>query len=144
NQVFEYNTLGPGGTSTAKDNNSSSVTATVAVEPYADLATSNVTAPALTIGDPAQVTIGWTVTNMGTGPSNAASWVDAVIASPDRNPDHGKTLAEFTHTGVLNVGNKYTRTETISLPPHFQGRYHLFVKTNATGAVFENGSLANN
>src|SRR4029077_16164449 len=29
-------------------------------------------------------------------------------------------------------------------PPGFQGRYHLFVQTDSTNVVFENGSEANN
>ncbi|OYD86629.1 hypothetical protein CDG77_33995 [Nostoc sp. 'Peltigera membranacea cyanobiont' 213] len=36
----------------------------IELAPYADLAVSNVTAPILTIGDPASVTVGWTVTRV--------------------------------------------------------------------------------
>jgi hypothetical protein len=67
NQIAEYNTVGPGGTRTAESNNSAPFAATSGLAPYADLAASNVTVPALTVADPATVTIGWTVTNVGRG-----------------------------------------------------------------------------
>src|SRR5262249_2035650 len=102
NQVFEYNSSG-----TARSNDTPSTSVPATLEPYADLAASAVTAPSLTIGDPAQVTVGWTVTNQGTGPGDVASWVDAVIASPDDNPNHGTILAQFPHQGLLAVGASY-------------------------------------
>ncbi len=144
NQVFEWNEAGPGGTSTAESNNSTSQTVTASLAPYADLAASAVSAPSLTIGDPAQVTVGWTVTNQGNGPGTVATWTDAVIASPDDDPTDGTTIAQFTHQGLLAVGASYSQTQTFLLPPHFEGQYHLFVETNSTGAVFENGNTANN
>ena len=108
NQVFECNTVGPGGTSTAESNNyGPPCTQTAALAPYADLATTNVTAPALTVGDPAQVTVGWTVTNQGTGPGTVATWVDSIIVSPDNDPTHGTVIEQFTHQGLLAVNGTY-------------------------------------
>jgi hypothetical protein len=103
-----------------------------------------VTAPSLTTGDPAQVTVGWTVTNLGTAPGSVATWTDSVIAAPDTDPSHGTVLATFIHQGLLQAGENYVRSETFLLPPAFSGHYHLFVQTDATKAVFENGSEANN
>jgi 6-phosphogluconolactonase (cycloisomerase 2 family) len=143
-QVFEYNTAGPGGSSTADGNNSDSTTVTAALAPYADLVASDVTAPDLTVGDPAQVTITWKVSNHGTGPGDVANWVDAVIASPNDSPTGGTTLATFPHSGLLQVGGGYTQSQTIELPPHFEAHDHLFVQTDTTGVVFENGNKANN
>ena len=143
-QVYELNTAGAGGSSTAETNNAANATTTAALEPYADLAVSAVTAPAMTIGDPAQVTVSWTVRNVGTGPTTVAGWVDTVIASPDTNPAHGTTLASFPHAGPLGVNDSYPQSQTFSLPPGFTGNYHLFVMTDATGVVFENSSEANN
>ena len=69
-------------------------TATQAIDmtiaPYADLAVSNVIAPAQTIGDPAYPTISWTVTNVGTGAGQTSVWTDAVIASPTDNVNDSK------------------------------------------------------
>ena len=143
NQVFEWNQSGPGGSSTAESNNTASLTVMSALAPYADLAASDVSAPTLTVGDPAQVTVGWTVTNDGIGPTTVANWTDDVIVSPDDDPSHGTVLASFPHQGIIAVGSGYTQTQTFLLPPHFEGRYHLFVETNANGTVFENGDTAN-
>ncbi|NJO93385.1 MAG: APHP domain-containing protein, partial [Hydrococcus sp. RM1_1_31] len=51
----------------AEDNNITASAIRIELAPYADLAVSSVTAPPLTIGDPATVEIGWQVTNLGTG-----------------------------------------------------------------------------
>ena len=75
NQLIE-----PGGTA-----NTATQAINVTLAPYADLAVSNVVAPAQTIGDPAYPTISWTVTNVGTGAGQTSVWTDAVIASPTDN-----------------------------------------------------------
>ncbi len=118
----------------------------VTLAPYADLAVSNVVAPAQTIGDPAYPTISWTVTNVGTGVGQTTAWTDAVIASPTDNvaDPNAVVLGRFIHTGGLAVNQSYTQTQTFAMPPGFTGRYHLFVETDAADVVFENGSKANN
>ena len=115
-----------------------------ALAPYADLATTNVTAPQLTVGDPAKVTIAWTVTNVGTGPGTVSSWVDAIIVSPDNDPTHGTIINQFTHTGILAINGSYQQSQTFLLPAGYTTHSHLFVRTDATGQVFENGNEANN
>jgi len=127
-------------------NNLGAAPLNVALAPYADLRVSNVIAPNETIGDPAQVTIRWTVDNNGTGPGQTASWTDAIIASKNGVLGDGDdvVLKSFEHQGTLAVGASYTREETFLLPPGFNGRYTLFVKTDAGGQVFENGFEANN
>jgi hypothetical protein len=143
-QIFEYNTAGPGGTSNADSNNSASVNTTVALAPYADLATTGVTAPALTVGDPAQVTIGWTVTNVGTGTGTTANWVGSIIASSDNDPTHGAVIKKFPHQGLLAVNGSYTQSQTFLLPPGYTTHSHLFVEADGNNNVFENGNKANN
>ena len=117
----------------------------ITLAPYADLAVSNVTAPAITIADPATVTIGWTVNNIGTGAGITSNWTDEIVASPDNVPGNADdvVLASYLHTGGLALGASYTNSQIITLPPGFNGRYHLFVRTNTDGSVFENGSTAN-
>ncbi|MCB1943603.1 MAG: hypothetical protein KDI53_16430, partial [Candidatus Accumulibacter sp.] len=143
-QISEYNTAGPSGASTAESNNAATVTATSALAPYADLAVSGVTAPALTVGDPAQVTISWSVTNVGNAPTTVGAWVDSIIVSPDANANHGTVLKEFAHQGALVTGAGYSRSETFLLPPQFQTHSHLFVRSDAGDVVFENSVEANN
>jgi hypothetical protein len=140
NQIAEFNA-----SSTAETNNTASVTTTAALAPYPDLAVANVSAPPLTIADPAQVTVGWTVTNVGTGPGQAPSWVDEVLVSTnaDANNPYAPVLARFPHKGALAPGSSYQQQQTFLLPAGFHGRYHLFVRTDADHQVFQNGSTAN-
>ncbi|MDM9385689.1 CARDB domain-containing protein [Chlorogloeopsis sp. ULAP01] len=130
----------------AEENNVAASLINIELAPYADLTVSNVTAPALTVGDPAQVMIGWTVTNLGTGIGQTNTWVDRIIASTDSiigNRDD-ILLASFSNLKPLNLGENYTRSEKLRLSPGFQGQYQLFVQTDATGVVFENNLEANN
>src|SRR5262249_25603177 len=129
-----------------ENNNVTSSAISITLAPFADLAVSNVTGPAQAIGDPAPITVSWTVTNLGTGAGMTDSWIDNIIASTDSTQGNGDEmlLALFPHTGFLQVDESYTRSETFLLPPAFQGRFHLFVRTDATGVVFENGSETNN
>src|SRR5262249_37710312 len=90
--------------------------------------------------------VSWTVTNAGTGAGRTADWTDAVIASVDGIAGNGDDieLAQFPHHAGLDAGSSYTQSQTILLPPSLEGRFHLFVRTDADNAVFENGSEGNN
>ena len=119
----------------------------ITLAPYADLSVSNVVAPLQTIGDPATPTISWTVTNIGTGAGQTSTWIDEIIASPSNNAFDGNAVilgVQYTHTGGLAKNASYTQTQVVQMPPEFTGRYHLFVETDATDVVFENGLKANN
>src|SRR5207253_3356501 len=52
-------------------------------------------------------------------------------------------LARFPHVG-RDIGSGYTRNESFLLPPAFQGRYRLYVRSDADNQVFENSLKANN
>ena len=130
----------------AEDNNQRSSVLTLDLAPYADLLVSDVVAPTLTIGDPVQVTVAWTVRNQGTGVGRQTQWTDAVVASTDAKAGNADdvVLGRFPHAGALEVGASDQRQETILLPPAFAGRYRLFVITDADNVVFENEQEANN
>ncbi|MCB2004975.1 MAG: hypothetical protein KDH93_08170, partial [Rhodoferax sp.] len=127
-------------------NNTAAAPLSVDLAPYADLATSAVVAPEITIDDPARITVSWTVTNVGNGAGVTHSWTDAIVASRDAIAGNGDdiVLARFAHDGALAESASYTRTETFYLPAAFEGRYTLFVRADADGQVFENGQEANN
>jgi len=134
-------------------NNTAATFINITLAPFADLAVSNValaghsvTSPAAVfVGDPVTVTVDWTVTNLGTGPGTSAVWVDRVIASLDDTVSASDlVLAEIPHSGFLAVNDSYNESRSFLLPPAFQGRYHLFVVSDAADVVFENGSEANN
>jgi hypothetical protein len=86
------------------------------------------------------------VTNQGNGNGFTDTWKDRVIVSADQILGNGddRIIGEYNHTGYLGVNESYSRNETILLPPAFTGRYNLYVQTDATGAVFENGLEVNN
>jgi hypothetical protein len=141
-QVFETTAGG------AESNNLASSALNVTLAPYADLETYNVTVQNQVVGNPAIVTVGWSVRNAltGTGAGATATWTDAIIASTDTvigNSDD-RVLATYNHTGLLALGDSYNQSQTFYLPVDYQGRYHLFVKTDSAGVVFENAKEANN
>src|SRR5262249_51084920 len=87
--------------------------------PYAVLQVSNVTAPALTVGEYVPVTVTWTVTNIGTGAGVTSRWTDTIIATP--NATLGKPVDEIVldrvvHDGALGPTASYTGTDTFTLP----------------------------
>ncbi|PSF26942.1 hypothetical protein C7H19_25065, partial [Aphanothece hegewaldii CCALA 016] len=130
----------------AENNNVTTSAFEIKLAPYADLAVSSIMAPALTLGDPASVEIGWTVTNIGTGRGRTEQWRDLVILSSDEIVGNGddQVIMQYIHTGGLDVGDSYSRHETILLPPTFEGHYRLFVSTDADKIVFENQLETNN
>ncbi|GAB1542484.1 hypothetical protein NUACC21_51580 [Scytonema sp. NUACC21] len=138
-------------------NNAASKLINITLAPYADLAVSNVTFnPGGTIiGNPASATISWAVTNIGTGAGITSKWYDRVIASVDGivgNSDD-VILGEFEYSGGLVKDAFYNQSKTIQLPANFEGKYKLFVATDAPVrdsngkiiySVFENGLETNN
>ena len=44
------------------------------------------------------------------------------------------------HDDALSAGQAYSQSQTFLLPPAFEGRYHLFVHSDAGNAVFQNGN----
>ena len=101
-----------------------------------DLAVTEITAPPQTIADPAQVTIGFTVTNVGSKPTIYDTWTDIVVISEDETLDwNDMELMRVPHQGHLVPGASYDHSETIDLPPGFTGRYHLFVHTDVNGVL---------
>ncbi len=136
----EVNELG------AESNNVLARPIEIELAPYADLAVSNVVAPQQLIGDPVTAEISWTVTNVGTGRGQTDIWVDRVVASPNTTfgDSDDVVLGQIVHTGGLDQDASYDRTEIFVLPPRLQNRFHVFVRSDAHGAVFENNSEGNN
>src|SRR5208337_1413362 len=67
NQVLEYNTAGPGGTSTAESNNTTSLTLTSTLAVYPDLTVSNLgVSPSSGLQSGNGLTVQWNDSNIGT------------------------------------------------------------------------------
>ena len=129
-----------------RDNNRNQTGLHVELAPYADLVVSNVTAPAVTIADPATIQVSWTVANQGNGAGSTNAWTDRVVLSKDDIIGNGDdvTIGEYRHVGSLDVGQSYLRAEQIQLPLNTSGRFRLFVVSDAKNEVFENAIEANN
>jgi len=139
--IYEYNA-----SSDAEGNNDATTVVMATLAPYPDLAVVHIDAPTLVIGDPPAVTVSWTVENQGLRATEVDHWHDVVIVSEDDIPGDSDDieLARYAHESTLSAGGSYTRSETFLLPAEFIGRYHLFVRTDITDVVFEDGSEANN
>ncbi|OYP38028.1 CARDB domain-containing protein [Rhodopirellula sp. MGV] len=114
--------------------------------PYADLTVTEVTAPELLIGDPVDLTVSWTVENVGAGPGRTDSWTDRVYLSTDDifGDADDRLIGEFQHDGAVPAGQSYSRTEIIALAARTTGRFTLYVQTDATDAVYELENDASN
>ncbi|MEY8838814.1 CARDB domain-containing protein, partial [Cribrihabitans sp. XS_ASV171] len=129
-----------------EEDNSAAVALDVTLAPYADLEVTEVTAPNLTVDDPGFVTVGWTVANTGTGRGITDGWTDRIIISLDDEIGNNDDieLAAFDHSGGLDKDGTYQREESFYLPAALNGRFKLYVVTDADDAVFENGQEADN
>ncbi|MCP4966482.1 MAG: hypothetical protein GY926_14780, partial [bacterium] len=129
-----------------EDDNASATPLQIALAPYADLEVTEVIAPSLTVDDPAQVEFTWTVANTGTGAGITDTWVDRIFVSADAiiGDSDDVELGRFTHTGGLVQGETYSRTESLYMPAGFNGRFTLYVTTDAENVVFENEQEADN
>ena len=121
------------------ENDTAAASFTVILAPYADLALSAVTAAETIIGDPADLTVTWTVTNQGTGAGPVAAWTDRVVLSRDSILGNGddRVVGNFLHDGAMPVGTQYTRTAVIQLAAATDGHFTLFVVADADDAVYE-------
>uniref|UniRef100_UPI00356973C0 CARDB domain-containing protein n=1 Tax=Stieleria sp. TaxID=2795976 RepID=UPI00356973C0 len=119
---------------------------TLTVPPHADLVASNMAAPTLVIGDPAAMTVSWTVANTGEAATNADSWVDWIVLSSDEIFGNGddRVVGQLGRNTSLPVGDSYNASADLTLPAGLAGRFNVFVVADAQGDVFENSKTANN
>ena len=85
----------------------------------ADLAVSGVNAP-LQISDGETITVGFTVANLGSGPTDTEAWTDTVWLTRDKNrphPGQGDFLLEsLAHEGHLERNAGYDVTTEVTIP----------------------------
>ena len=108
-----------------------------------DLVVTNITAPPTVFFDQT-IQVQWTVTNNGTGPTNAPQWKDAVYIGTSPTSTSGATkLAEPSSITALNPGESYTATATVKIPRGISGAYYFHVRTNSNSAVNETNTSNN-
>ncbi len=116
---------------------------TINLTPSPDLTVTTVSAPS-TAEEGSTIQVGWTVQNIGAGPT-IGSWQDEVVLQPVGRPNAPYILlGTYSDYTTLGSGNSYTRTEAIPVALHISGLYNVQVITNYNGAVFENGATGNN
>ena len=139
NQVFEYIFEN---NNVTQDNEQLNVTLT----DYADLEVSNVDTNTDSSISGEEVTVTWTVENVGIGitgngqPGGTVdTWNDRIVLSINSTFGDGDDvfLSEVTHTGALNDGDSYDGSWTGVLPADLEGDYQVLVFTDWGNAVYE-------
>ncbi len=112
---------------------------------YADLAVSEVAAPATAIaGQP--VTVSWKVTNVGNDPAPNKTWHDAVFLSKDQVLDESTDvkLGVLNRSGGLGIGENYRPTMGVTIPQGSSGPYYILVMSDSAGQVEQTWARGNN
>jgi subtilase family serine protease/protocatechuate 3,4-dioxygenase beta subunit len=116
----------------------------IQLSPVPNLQVSSVTASATAFSSQETV-VEWTVTNVGTGATNAPIWYDTVYLSVDQTFDDTDTyLGRATNPSYLNPGDSYSNSLTVTLPRGIDGNYHFLVQTDAYNYVTEVGNEGDN
>ena len=120
--------------------NLASVAVTVGLTPPSDLQLDSFVArPNPVVGDVAEITVSYSVTNIASGTSFIADWEDAVVAS--RNATLGDSddivLGKLPRSGVLPAFASYTVESVLKVPPGLTGAFHLFVVADYDNKLFE-------
>jgi subtilase family serine protease len=139
-QIFEFDP-----NINAEANNSSQPRSIQIADATPDLRVTGLSNPATGIaGQP--ISVSWTVANQSTGATGTAKWTDRIYFTPTQTFDSSTALliASFDHTGALNAGANYTRTENLTIPNTAQGNYFVIVLTDANNEVEECTNNANN
>ena len=102
--------------------------------PLPDLTVSSMTAPAVAKGGD-NVTINWTVENVGNGVAQPVGWIDTVYLTnePTDPLDPNAitmTLGSVTHNTALNPDGSYNASLSVELSPSAVGQYFV-VQTDA-------------
>ncbi|MFM9010597.1 MAG: CARDB domain-containing protein, partial [Planctomycetota bacterium] len=128
----------------AETDNTRSGVIDVTLTPPPDLRVATVSAPT-TANSGSPMTVSWTVQNAGTGRTAETSWVDSVYLSADTVLDDAdRLLGSFAHDGRLAAGASYAASGTVLLPVGVSGSFHVFVRTDAAGEVYEHTAEDNN
>jgi len=85
------------------------------------------------------IQLNWTVTNQGDGETRTDRWSDCLYLSDDEVLETGTDvlLGDFTHYGVLDAAEQYTREGNVVLPNGIQGLYYLFAEADCGNRVSE-------
>ncbi len=85
------------------------------------------------------INVSWTVTNLGTGPTEGDAWQDIVYLSEDSilRTSSAFRLGTFGHQGALEVDESYTLEKQFAVPQAIFGNYFIHVVTDQRDQIFE-------
>ncbi|RPI80687.1 MAG: Na-Ca exchanger/integrin-beta4, partial [Planctomycetaceae bacterium] len=137
NQVYEH---------TANDNNASAPVTITITQTTADLQVTAVSDPPSTLLSGDQLSVFWTVRNLGISPANSAYWNDRVYLSPDGVLGGGDDvyLGSVQRNGALAPNESYDATRTFTLPAELEGAFRIVVATDFDNRVVEGAFEQNN
>ena len=123
------------------ENNNVTASASVLSVPvtlYPDLHVTSVQVPATAYAGET-INVSWVVTNEGTDSTPGSTvWNDAVFLSDDEVLDPSDTrLGNFASPSSLAVGQSYTNSAAVQIPPSAAGPYYILVLTDSGGNLFE-------
>jgi hypothetical protein len=110
----------------------------VPVTLYPDLKVTAVQVPASAYSGQT-INISWVVTNEGTDSTpGSIGWNDAVFLSDGEVLDPSDTrLGNFGRPSSLGIGQSYTNSATVQIPPSAAGPYYILVLADSGGSLFE-------
>jgi len=114
------------------------------IDQAADLANTSVIAPSNAVAGEL-LPVSWGITNAGTAPAYAP-WVDALYLSSNGTfePAIDTELVSISHDFDLPVSLAYSISNSLLLPDHLEGSFHLLFVTDAAGEIYEKGITNNN
>ncbi len=115
--------------------------------PFADLVTSDVVAPDQAF-EGNQLQVRYTVTNLGSGPTDVDAWQEQIWLTTDRNRPHPGSdilLATFDHDGgALQRNAGYDRIRSVTLPGTVpSGTYYITPWVDPFSQVLEQTAVEN-
>ncbi|HQX55000.1 MAG TPA: CARDB domain-containing protein [Pyrinomonadaceae bacterium] len=110
-----------------------------------DLQVTNITAPATAFFDQ-EVQVQFTVTNTGSGPTNATGWTDELYLAVNQTLNGANVLTRAQNVSSLNPGESYVTSLTVRIPRSLQGSFYFLVQTdrNSDGGQEVNEENENN
>jgi hypothetical protein len=115
----------------------------IALRPYPDLVVTDIEVPD-SAWSGQSVTICWTVTNLGDGPTTTPVWRDGLYMSFNDTIGGGDTyLGQWDNPSSLDPGESYEQCRTITIPESALGCYYFIVRTDRNNHVFEYRSNIN-
>ena len=109
----------------------------VPITQYPKLNVTSVQVPANAFaGQP--ITVTWVVTNNGTASTGGAAWNDAVYLSTDEVlGSYAVRLGNFMNVSSLGVGQSYTNSATLVIPPGNAGPFYILILADSGSVLYD-------